>query len=133
MAFASKILAKPTEQLLHDWKQRYDYQPVLLEPFVDSLRHGGICYKTAKWQRISRTAGRGKKSQTGEQLLPTKDIRVYPLSFALNRSAKELPHLATCILALYLEIFAVTVRHLHIPPRLVAALATRRFALSVGR
>ena len=76
---ASKILAKLAKQLPHDWQQRYDYQPVLMETFVESPRHAGTCYNAANWQRIGRTAGRGKKSRTSKQLLPTKDIWIYPL------------------------------------------------------
>ncbi len=76
---ASKILAKLAKQLPHDWKQRYNYQPVLLETFVESPRHAGTCYKAANWQCIGRTAGRGKKSLSSKQVLPTKDIWIYPL------------------------------------------------------
>ena len=76
---ASKILAKVARQLPHDWQQRYDYQPVLLETFVESPRHAGTCYKAANWQRIGKTTGRGKKSKSSKQVLPTKDIWLYPL------------------------------------------------------
>jgi len=76
---ASKILGLAARQLPVDWKQRYGYQPVLLETFVESPRHAGTCYKAANWQCIGRTAGRGKKSATHRQHLPTKDIWVYPL------------------------------------------------------
>lgn len=40
---ASKILAPAARQLPHDWQRRYDYSPVLLETFVESARHRGIC------------------------------------------------------------------------------------------
>ena len=76
---ASKILAKVARQLPLDWQQRYDYQPVLLETFVESPRHAGTCYKAANWQCIGRTTGRGKKSRSSKQVLPIKDIWMYPL------------------------------------------------------
>ena len=76
---ASKILALAARQLQADWEQRYGYQPVLLETFVESRRHAGTCYKAANWQWVGRTTGRGKKSTSHEQRLPTKDIWLYPL------------------------------------------------------
>jgi hypothetical protein len=76
---ASKILAKVARQLPHDWQQRYHYQPVLLETFVESPRHAGTCYKAANWQRIGRTTGRGKKSLSTKQAVPVKDIWMYHL------------------------------------------------------
>ena len=76
---ASRILALAARQLPHDWQQRYGYRPVLLETFVESPRHAGTCYKAANWQRIGRTSGRGKKSTSHEQRLPTKAIWLYPL------------------------------------------------------
>jgi hypothetical protein len=76
---ASKILAKVARQLPQDWLQRYHYEPVLLETFVESPRHAGTCYKAANWQCIGRTTGRGKMSKGHEPVLPTKDIWLYPL------------------------------------------------------
>ena len=62
-----------------DWAARYGYRPVLLETFVESPRHKGTCYKAANWQLVGRTVGRGKKSAVHQQVLPTKDIWLYPL------------------------------------------------------
>ena len=76
---ASKILALAARRLPVDWVQRYGYRPVLLETFVESPRHKGICYKAANWQLVGRTVGRGKKSTAHQQVLPTKDIWLYPL------------------------------------------------------
>ena len=76
---ASKILAMAARRLPVDWLARYGYQPVMLETFVESPRHKGTCYKAANWQLVGRTLGRGKKSTAHEQVLPTKDIWLYPL------------------------------------------------------
>ncbi len=76
---ASKILAKIARQLPHDWHQRYGYRPVLLETFVESERHRGTCYKAANWIHVGQTTGRGKKSSTHQQIVPIKDIWLYPL------------------------------------------------------
>lgn len=41
---ASKILAMAAPRLPSDWLERYGYRPVMLETFVESPRHKGICY-----------------------------------------------------------------------------------------
>jgi len=76
---ASKILSLIARQLPHHWHQRYGYRPVLLETFVESARHRGTCYKAANWVHVGQTVGRGKKSRTHQQIIPVKDIWLYPL------------------------------------------------------
>ncbi len=76
---ASKILSMIARQLPHDWQQRYGYRPVLLETFVESQRHRGTCYKAANWVHVGQTVGRGKKSTVHHQIIPIKDIWLYPL------------------------------------------------------
>ena len=76
---ASKILSRVARQLPHDWNERYGYRPVLLETFVESERHRGTCYKAANWVHVGQTTGRGKKSRVHHQIIPIKDIWLYPL------------------------------------------------------
>lgn len=76
---ASKILSLAARQLPRDWKQRYGFEPVLLETFVEYERHKGTCYKAANWVNVGRTTGRGKKSTSHKRLIPAKDIWLYPL------------------------------------------------------
>jgi hypothetical protein len=76
---ASKILAMAAKRLPNDWLARYSYRPVMIETFVESPRHKGTCYKAANWGLVGRTAGRGKKSRSSKQVLPAKDIWLYPL------------------------------------------------------
>ncbi len=76
---ASKILSKVARQLPKDWQLRYGYRPVLFETFVESPRHRGTCYKAANWVHVERTTGRGKKSAVHHQIIPIKDIWLYPL------------------------------------------------------
>ena len=52
---------------------------VLMETFVEFERHRGTCYRAANWINIGQTAGRGKKSASHRQLIPVKDIWLYPL------------------------------------------------------
>ena len=76
---ASKILSKAARQMPADWLVRYGFRPVLLETFVEFERHSGTCYKAANWINVGQTAGRGKKSSSHRQLIPVKDIWLYPL------------------------------------------------------
>lgn len=76
---ASKILSRAARQLPNDWLQRYGFRPVLMETFVEFERHRGTCYKAANWINVGRTTGRGKKSSSHKQLIPVKDIWLYPL------------------------------------------------------
>ena len=76
---ASKILSKVARQLPNDWQLRYGYRPVLFQTFVESQRHRGTCYKAANWVHIGQTTGRGKKSAVHHQIIPIKDIWLYPL------------------------------------------------------
>ena len=76
---ASKILSRAARQLPEDWLKRYGFRPVLLETFVEFERHRGTCYKAANWINVGKTTGRGKKSSSHRQLIPVKDIWLYPL------------------------------------------------------
>jgi len=76
---ASKILSMVARQLPRDWHDRYGFSPVLLETFVESERHRGTCYKAANWVHVGQTTGRGKKSRVHHQIIPIKDIWLYPL------------------------------------------------------
>lgn len=76
---ASKILSIVNRQLPIDWQQRYGFKPVLLETFVECERHRGTSYKAANWIHVGKTAGRGKKSRVHQQIIPIKDIWLYPL------------------------------------------------------
>ena len=76
---ASKILSIACRQLPIDWQQRYGFKPVLLETFVETERHRGTSYKAANWINVGKTVGRGKKSRVHHQIIPVKDIWLYPL------------------------------------------------------
>ena len=79
-SLASKILSMVARQLPIDWGTRYGLRPVLLETFVQTTRHRGTCYKAANWIHVGQTVGRGKKSTVHAQIIPIKDIWLYPLS-----------------------------------------------------
>lgn len=82
---ASRILAVVVKQLPGDWQKRYNYQPVLLETFVQKDRFKGTCYRAANWIHLGQTQGRGKLDQYNKYSLPIKDIFVYPLNKSFRR------------------------------------------------
>ena len=73
---ASRILSIAAKQLPLDWQKYYNYQPVLLETFVQKNRFKGTCYRAANWILIGQTQGRGKLDRYNKYPLPIKDIFV---------------------------------------------------------
>jgi hypothetical protein len=76
---ASRILAALPTTLRADWISRYGYEPVLLESFVEVPHFHGASYQAANWIRIGETQGRGKLEKNNQQVLPLKEIWIYPL------------------------------------------------------
>jgi len=76
---ASSLLAAAAKRLGDDWKERYGYEPVLLETFVDRERFRGTCYRAANWLYVGDTQGRGKLDRQHLGLSTVKHVYVYPL------------------------------------------------------
>lgn len=76
---ASHVLSLSARRLGADWRERYGYEPVLLESFVDGQRFAGTCYQAANWQKVGQTAGRKDGFENGKVTTGKKDIYVYPL------------------------------------------------------
>jgi hypothetical protein len=76
---ASKILALSAKTIPCDWQDRYGYQPVLFETFVEKGRFVGTCYNAANWRYLGETKGRGKLGPAKKISVPIKDIWLYPL------------------------------------------------------
>ena len=55
---ASHVLSLALSRLPHDWEQRYQIRPVLVETFVDPNRFAGTCYQAANWTYVGDSAGR---------------------------------------------------------------------------
>ena len=75
----SKILSMASKCICSDWQERYNYEPVLLETFVEKERFHGTCYKAANWTYVGDTQGRGKLDVHKEYNLPVKGVWLYPL------------------------------------------------------
>jgi hypothetical protein len=76
---ASNILSQICKRIRSDWQNRYEYQPVLLESFVQKDKFDGGCYRAANWIYLGDSKGRGKKDRGHEAKEPVKSIWVYPL------------------------------------------------------
>lgn len=76
---ASKTLSLVAKQVPLDWKERYGFEPVMLETFVDVKKYKGTCYQAANWVKLGLTAGRGRMDRYNERLSSPKQIYMYPL------------------------------------------------------
>lgn len=76
---ASKALSLAAKRIRADWKERYNYRPVLIETFVDETKYQGTCYKAANWEYLGKTKGRGRQDRKNEYKKTVKLIYVYPL------------------------------------------------------
>lgn len=76
---ASHVLSRCVKTLRRDWKQRYSYEPQLLETCVEEERSGS-CYRAAGWKKVGTTQGRGRNDRDRQQRRGRKQILLYPLS-----------------------------------------------------
>ena len=77
---ASHVLSQCLIRLAHDWEERYGYEPVLVETFVDPSRFAGTCYRAANWLQVGQTAAEDTAHPNGKISEGSKDIYLYPLS-----------------------------------------------------
>ncbi len=76
---ATRVLGMSIKQFPDDFKQQYNYRPLLLESFVDTSCYRGTCFKASNWQWIGCTKGRGRQDSEMKHKETIKDIYVYPL------------------------------------------------------
>jgi hypothetical protein len=76
---ASHILGMALRRVGRDWQQRYGYEPLLVETFVEAERFEGTCYRAANWVEVGLTQGRGRQDGAHQRGVPVKRVLVYPL------------------------------------------------------
>ena len=87
----SHVVAMVTKRLAVDWQQRYGYQPLLLETFVEEGRPG-TSYRASGWKEVGKTSGRGRQDRDRKQTLSRKKIFLLPLVEGWQRRLRrELP------------------------------------------
>lgn len=76
---ASHVLGMAVRRLRGDWKQRYGYEPLLVETFVDQEQFQGTCYRAANWEEVGQSEGRGRQDRDHDRPASVKRIWVYKL------------------------------------------------------
>ena len=76
---ASQILGMTLRRLKVDFERRYEFEPLLVESFVDTAAFAGTCYQAANWVKVGKTQGRGRQDRHWACATPIKEIYVYPL------------------------------------------------------
>ncbi len=77
---ASHVLGQLARRVQADWQQRWGYEPLLLETFVDPAEYSGTCYQAAGWIELGRTTGQGLRRKDHAYTTTPKLIYVKPLS-----------------------------------------------------
>ena len=76
---ASHVLGQLARRVRTDWEQRWGYQPVLMETFVDPARYRGISYQAAGWTLLGSTTGEGLRRPGCSYQTTPKLLYVRPL------------------------------------------------------
>ena len=77
---ASHVLGQLAKRVRSDWQQRWGYEPVLMETFVDPVHYSGTCYRATGWIELGQTTGRGLRRAGEDYTSSPKLIYVKPLS-----------------------------------------------------
>jgi hypothetical protein len=93
-----QVLGQLAGRVRADWVERWGYEPLLMESFVDPEKFGGMSYQTAGWIKLGMTTGRGLR-RTGHDYQSTpkliyvkalaEDFRERLCSGALERRVEE--------------------------------------------
>lgn len=54
---ASRVLSVCARRIGRDWRERFGFEPLMLETFVDPVHFSGACYKAAGWDEVGATRG----------------------------------------------------------------------------
>ena len=94
---ASHVLNLAAQRIQCDWKERYGYEPVLLETFVEREHFDGASYLAANRQGIGISAGRGRQDRDRKEQLARKLFLVHPLEKNFRDKLCALPELRRLI------------------------------------
>jgi hypothetical protein len=77
----SQVLGQLARRVGQDWQERWGYEPLLMETFVDPERFRGTCYQAAGWLALAWTTGRGlaragKRYESTPKLIYVKALAV---------------------------------------------------------
>ena len=75
---ASHALALALRRLPQDWRDRFGYEPVVVETFVRTPWRG-TCYRAANWVHLGQTIGTGRQDRRYREPGSVKEVFAYPL------------------------------------------------------
>lgn len=76
---ASRVLSMAAERVGPDFERRYDFEPWLLESFVNTEAYEGTCYQAANWLCVGESSGRGRNGPS-EPHVARKEVYMYELN-----------------------------------------------------
>ena len=76
---ASRVMSLTLGRLSQDWQERYQYEPALVETFIDGAQYSGSSYRASNWIWVGQTAGRSDGFSNGKVSSGKKEIYVFPL------------------------------------------------------
>jgi len=76
---ASHTLGMAIRRLRDDWQDKWGFQPVLLETFVDPQFYHGTCYQASNWECLGMTTGQGLAREGKTYKTSPKKIYIKPL------------------------------------------------------
>lgn len=77
---ASHVLGQLARQIRKDCRVHWNYEPLLLETFVDPNHYRGTCYKAANWVYLGETTGYGHFRAGKTYQTTPKMVFIYPLA-----------------------------------------------------
>jgi len=87
---ASQCCGLALGQVAQDWQARHGVRPVLVETYVDRVRHEGRSLAAANWRRLGQSKGRGRDDPGRQHPQSPKDVWVHELC------PKARAHLQAC-------------------------------------
>ena len=91
---ASHVLGLALRRLRADWSQRYGYEPVLVETFIEAGRFAGTCYRAANFVEVGQTQGRGRQDRQNRRRVPVKRVLLYAWSPQVRKQLGVRPEAA---------------------------------------
>jgi hypothetical protein len=88
---ASQCYGLVLRQVAGDWFKRYGVEPVLVETYVDRVRHDGRSLAAANWRRLGQSKCRGRDDRQRKGGLSAKDVWVYELHPRARARLQDLP------------------------------------------
>ena len=76
---ASQCYGAVLRPVAGDWQARYGLKPVLVETYVDRVRHQGRSLAASNWRRVGQSKGRGRDDRQRQHPKSLKDVWVYEL------------------------------------------------------